>query len=43
MTSTKRTKTERYYDWLKIQRKESIRAQEQKEKFMEELGQIRTM
>ena len=43
MANTKKTKTERYYDWLKIQRKESIRAQEQREKFMEDLRQMRIM
>lgn len=36
----KKTRTDRYYDWVKMQRKEAIRAQEQKEKFMEDLRQM---
>ena len=43
MANTKKTKTERYYDWLKIQRKEANLAIEQKEKFRNELREISSM
>jgi hypothetical protein len=37
---TKKTQSQNYYDWLKMKRKDSIKAQEQKEKFMQDLKEL---
>lgn len=43
MTNTKKTKTDRYYEWLKMQHINAIMAKEQRDEFRKVLEEIPSM